>query len=134
GLAVNIQPMLVLLNNGQPVARLAGGLRGGLRPWRRHGPKAGPMFRPATMRMWRDKREPAEATLSRLEHKSQAIGLLVRSGGDFDSWDLEIRQGIFGGVRMLLAVEEHAPGKQLLRFKLSQTYSKLALAFSAVFA
>src|SRR6266571_3747681 len=132
--AFKVRTMLVFLNIVQPLARLDGRLRGGLRPWRRHGPKARPRFRPETIKMWRDKREPAEATLSRLEHKSQAMGLLVRSGGDFDSWDLEIRQGILGGVRMLLAVEEHAPGKQLLRFKLSQTYSRLALALCVVFA
>ena len=132
--AFKVKTMLVFLNIVQPLARLDGRLRGGLRPWRRHGPKVRPRFRPVTMKMWRDKREPAEATLNRLEHKSQAMGLLVRSGGDFDSWDLEIRQGILGGVRMLLAVEEHAPGKQLLRFRLSQTYSRLALALCVVFA
>ncbi len=132
--AFKVKTMLAFLNIVQPLARLDGRLRGGLRPWRRHGPRARPRFRPATMKMWRDKREPAEATLNRLEHKSRAMGLLVRSGGEFDSWDLEIRQGILGGVRMLLAVEEHAPGKQLLRFKLSQTYSRLALALCVVFA
>ncbi len=35
---------------------------------------------------------------------------------------------------MLLAVEEHAPGKQLLRFRLSQTHSRLAIALASVFA
>ena len=61
------------------------------------------------------------------------MGMIVRAGDNFENWDLEIRKGLFGGARLLLAIEEHALGKQLLRFRLSQTYSRLALAISAVF-
>jgi hypothetical protein len=37
-------------------------------------------------------------------------------GGDFDRWDLELRGGLFGGARILTAVEEHGHGRQLIRF------------------
>jgi hypothetical protein len=37
-------------------------------------------------------------------------------GGDFDRWDLELRGGLLGGVRILTAVEEHGHGRQLVRF------------------
>src|SRR5439155_4284689 len=39
-----------------------------------------------------------------------------------------------GGSRLLLAVEEHAPGKQLLRFRILPAYGKSAAILSAVFA
>ncbi len=128
-----MRTMLLFLNVLQPLARLDGRLKGGLTPWRRHGPKARLTLRPVMMSMWRDKREPAETTLRGLEKKAQAMGLLVRAGGDYDDWDLEIRKGLFGGARLLLAVEEHAPGKQLLRFRLSQTYSRFATVLSLIF-
>jgi len=128
-----IRTKLLFLNVLEPLARLDGRLRGGLTPWRRHGPSTRRKLRPLTTMMWRDKREPAETTLHGLEKKAQATGLLVRAGGDYDDWDLEIRKGLFGGARLLLAVEEHAPGKQLLRFRLSQTYSRFATVLSLVF-
>ena len=128
-----MRTMLLFLNVLQPLARLDGRLRGGLTPWRRHGPSTRLRLGPLTTMMWRDKREPAETTLYGLEKKAQAMGLLVRAGGDYDDWDLEIRKGLFGGARLLMAVEEHAPGKQLLRFRLSQTYSRFATVLSLIF-
>lgn len=91
------------------------------------------MVRPVTMTMWRDKREAPEMTLNQIQARIQATGGLVRTGGNFDSWDLEVWGGLFGGSRLRFAVEEHAPGKQLLRFKVSPAYSRLALALTLVF-
>jgi hypothetical protein len=42
---------------------------------------------------------------------------VVFHGGDFDTWDLELRGGLFGGVRIQLVVEEHGGGKQFLKFR-----------------
>jgi len=86
------------------------------------------------MSLWRDKREPPETTLRKLQDEAQEAGVLVRAGNDFDSWDLEIRTGLFGGGRLLLAVEEHAPGKQLLRFRISPTYSSPGVMLSSILA
>jgi hypothetical protein len=43
--------------------------------------------------------------------------MVVLRGGDFDRWDLELRGGLLGCVRILMAVEEHGGGKQLVRFR-----------------
>jgi hypothetical protein len=48
---------------------------------------------------------------------------VVRRGGAFDRWDLEVRGGALGTVRALLAVEEHGAGRQLLR---ARTWPRLA--------
>jgi hypothetical protein len=45
-------------------------------------------------------------------------GAVVRAGGDFDRWDLEVRLGSLGASRILLAPEEHGGGRQLLRFRI----------------
>jgi len=42
---------------------------------------------------------------------------VVSRGGGFDRWDLQIRSGLFGEVRLLMAIEEHGEGKQLIRFR-----------------
>ncbi len=34
-------------------------------------------------------------------------------GGDYNRWDLEVREGIFAAACTLIAIEEHAAGKQL---------------------
>jgi hypothetical protein len=44
-------------------------------------------------------------------------GIAVHRGGDYDRWDLEVRRGMLGAVRLLMANEEYPAGKQLLRFR-----------------
>ena len=117
----------------QPLARLTGRLRSGLTPWRRRGPKTRPRFRPLRMTYWRDQREPPEDTLRQVYHDLLAEGAIARAGGEFDSWDLEVRGGPLGRSRLLLAAEEHAPGKQLLRFRIIPRVSVAAVGLVAVF-
>jgi hypothetical protein len=47
------------------------------------------------------------------------MGAVVRAGGDFDRWDLEVRLGALGASRLLMTTEEHGAGRQLLRFRVS---------------
>src|SRR2546425_6511681 len=131
---VGLRLVVLFLHLMQPMARLTGRMRGGLTPWRRRGPKTRPRFRRTHMTYWRDEREPPEETLRKLQAQLLDTGAIVRTGGDFDSWDLEVRGGALGGSRLLLAVEEHAPGKQLLRFRIGPRYAKSAVVLSAVFA
>ena len=42
---------------------------------------------------------------------------VVKKGGDFDRWDLEIRGGLLGCVRAVAMIEEHGAGKQLFRLR-----------------
>ena len=118
----------------QPLARLEGRLMGGLTPWRRRGTKTRAQFRASTLTMWRDERESLEITLDNLQRKLRDANAVVRAGGDYDRWDLEVRGGLFGGGRLLAAVEEHAPGKQFLHFRITPKYYAFTLLLSAVSA
>ncbi len=86
------------------------------------------------MTYWRDDREAPEETLRKLQAGLVDAGAIARAGGEFDPWDLEVRGGPLGGSRLLLAVEEHAPGKQLLRFRIFPVYERSAFGLGAMFA
>jgi len=131
---IGLRIVVLLLHLMQPLARLTGRIRGGLTPWRRRGPKTRPRFRRLHMTYWRDEREAPEETLRKLQTQLVHAGAIARAGGEFDSWDLEVRGGALGRSRLLLAVEEHAPGKQLLRFRIFPVYERSAVILSAVFA
>ncbi len=118
----------------QPLARLSGRLSSGLTPWRRRGIRTKYTFPPFTMTLWRDRWEAPEATMRGLYEGLREAGASVRVGGDYDSWDLEVRGGLFGRTRLLLATEEHAPGKQFLRYRITANYSRIALVSIIVFA
>ena len=130
---IGLRFVVLFLHLMQPMARLSGRMRSGLTPWRRRGPKTRPRFRRVQMTYWRDQREAPEETLTKLQAQLLDSGAIVRPGGEFDPWDLEVRGGALGGSRLLLAVEEHAPGKQLLRFRIRPTYAKSAAALGAGF-
>jgi GT2 family glycosyltransferase len=102
----------------QPVARLAGRLRRGLSPWRRRLRPGAAWPRPRTVEVWSENWQAPQARLQRLQDALAARGGLVRSGGPFDRWDLELRAGPLGGVKIRTAVEEHGSGRQLLRAKI----------------
>ena len=134
GRAVAFRMVVLLLHVCQPMARLVGRMRGGLTPWRRRGPKTRRQFWPMRMIYWREEREAPEDTLRALLKDLQAAGATARAGGEFDSWDLQVRGGPFGRSRLLLAVEDHAPRKQLLRFRISPKVSWSAIGLFAAFA
>ena len=67
-----------------------------------------------------------------LESVLRADGQLVARGGEFDCWDLEVRDGVLGSVRALMAVEDHGGGAQLVRFRLWPRLSRVALAMLAM--
>jgi len=130
---IGLRFVVLFLHLMQPMARLSRRMRSGLTPWRRRGPKTRPRFRRVQMTYWRDQREAPEETLTKLQAQLLDSGAIVRPGGEFDPWDLEVRGGALGGSRLLLAVEEHAPGKQLLRFRIRPVYAKSAAALGAGF-
>src|SRR5437867_2424579 len=131
---LGLRVVVLVLDLLQPMARLRGRIRGGLTPWRRRGPPARRRYRRLEVTYWRDKREAPEETLRKLQAELSHAGAIARAGGEFDSWDLELSGGPLGRSRLLLAVEEHAPGKQFLRFRVSPKYSKSAVVLSAAFA
>jgi GT2 family glycosyltransferase len=99
----------------QPLARLWGRLRRGLTPWRQRGVPGFALPRPRAIAIWSERwQDPSERVRS-VETALRADGAIWRRGGDYDRWDLEVRRGMLGAARMLMAVEEHGAGKQLVR-------------------
>ena len=56
-----------------------------------------------------------------------------RRGGDYDTWDLEVRGGMLGVVRAHMTVEEHGQGRQCLRFRARPRWSLMALLLTMLF-
>jgi len=101
----------------QPVARLRGRLTEGLTPWRRRGtPRPAPLW-PVTGAVWSERWEEQDQRLRGMEEGLRADGACVLRGGRHARWDLEVRSGFFGAARLLMGVEEHAGGKQLIRLR-----------------
>ncbi|HMB89840.1 MAG TPA: glycosyltransferase [Rhodothermales bacterium] len=128
--------LIAFLHLMQPLARLIGRLRLGLTPWRQLG--TSPFFFPGPhrARLWSENWQAPEAWLTSLELTLYAKRTILRTGNEFDRWDLEVRGGLFGATRLLMATEEHGAGKQLLRFhtwpRLAPLTQVIALSFGAL--
>jgi GT2 family glycosyltransferase len=101
----------------QPLARLTGRLAHGLTPWRRCLVQARARPWPRTVAVWSERWRAPTDRLQCLAGVLRKESAVVRDGGDFDAWDLEVWGGTFGAVRVLMAVEEHGAGRQLARFR-----------------
>ncbi|MBS1886493.1 MAG: glycosyltransferase [Actinobacteria bacterium] len=110
--------LTALLFLAQPVARLAGRLRKGLSPWRRRLRPGAAWPRPRTVAVWNESWTEPRRRLQALQDALAENGGLVRSGGPYDRWDLELRSGPLAGARIRTAVEEHGHGRQLLRARI----------------
>jgi GT2 family glycosyltransferase len=118
----------------QPVARLIGRLKHGLTPWRRRA-RAGTAPATALQRtIWSETWHAPEQWLETLEAAVRERGAPVRRGSDFDDWDLEVRGGLVGSVRLTMAVEEHGAGRQLVRLATRRRVAPLTVATVAVLA
>jgi hypothetical protein len=65
--------------------------------------------------------------LQRVEALLGMDGRLVARGGDYDGWDLEVRAGGLSAVRVLLTIEEHGQGRQMVRFRARPSYRPAVL-------
>jgi hypothetical protein len=101
----------------QPLARLEGRIVHGLTPWRRRGPRAFGLPVRRRYAFWSERWQGTENRVRALADALRAEGSVVRSGGDWDSWDLQLRGGLLGGARLRVAIEEHGSGHQLLRVR-----------------
>lgn len=118
GRELELRLLTAALHLFQPLARLGGRLRFGLTPWRRRCPAvfAFPLAG-LTEAVWSEEWRPPEAWLGEVENRLREAGAAVLRGGGFDRWDLEVRAGLFGRARLLMAIEEHGAGKQQVRFR-----------------
>jgi uncharacterized MnhB-related membrane protein len=110
----------------QPLARLVGRIGYGLAPWRRRRPAGLALPRRRELAIWLEDWRPPEDRVADLDAALRRTGLAVRSGGEFDQWDAEVRGGMFGAVRVLVAVEDHGAGTQYVRFRITPRYSRAA--------
>ena len=101
----------------QPLPRLRGRIQEGLTPWRRRCPRRpGPLW-PVTVAVWSEHWREQDQRLRTIETDLRADGVCVVRGERDARWDLEVRGGSFGAARLLMGVEEHAGGKQLIRVR-----------------
>ena len=113
-----LRALTALLHLVQPLARLRGRLRHGLTPWRARGLARWAAPRPRAFAVWTGRWRAGEARLGGIERALREAGALVRRGGDFDRWDLELRGGLLGSARVLMGVEDHGQGRQMVRARL----------------
>jgi GT2 family glycosyltransferase len=110
--------LTVLLHVLQPLARLVGRVSCGLTPWRRRGAHGLLVPRPRTISLWSEQWHEPNARLHVVQEALEADGATVTCGGNYDRWDLEVKGGLLGSVRVRTATEEHGAGRQLTRFAL----------------
>ncbi|HTL54723.1 MAG TPA: glycosyltransferase [Candidatus Limnocylindrales bacterium] len=101
-----------------PIARLLGRMRHGLTLWRSRLPSGFSVPRLRTVAIWSECWQAPENQLSKLKVVLREVGALAQDGGQYDRWDIEIKGGLAGGVRLLMVVEEHGCGKQMFRFRI----------------
>jgi hypothetical protein len=67
--------------------------------------------------VWCEKWAAREDRLTSIESLLQKSGADVARGCDFDDWDLMVKGGPFGSVRVRTMTEEHGAGKQMFRLR-----------------
>jgi O-antigen biosynthesis protein len=114
--SLRMRLLVAFLHVMQPIARLAGRLNNGLTPWRLRGVTgtASPLScsREAWCRHWK---EPA-ARLAELEASLKRGGAVVLRGHEFARWDLELRGGLFGCVRLKQFTADLAHSAQYVQY------------------
>jgi O-antigen biosynthesis protein len=123
--------LTALLHLIQPAARLTGRVSNGLAPWRRNR-GAGLALPVRRLRsLWHDEwRHPQERVRVIEDGIKRAGGRVVR-GGPYDRWDLELLGGVAGTARMLIVVEEHGRGRQLVRCRVWPRTTRIATLVAA---
>jgi len=112
---LRLRALLSMLHLLQPLARLWSRLAYSLtaRKIRRFPTLSFPW--PRMFQFWSEEWVDATELLLSLESVLRSSGAVVRRGGDYDSWDLEIRGGLFGGVRVRTVSENYGPRKHIVR-------------------
>jgi len=112
-----------LLHLMQPLTRLWSRLVYSLTTWRiRRFPTLSFPW-PRMFQLWSERWLDSTEVLLSLESVLRSGGAVVRRGGDYDSWDLEIRGGLFGGLRVYMVSENYGRGKHMLRLRCRPWFS-----------
>ncbi len=123
------------LHSLQPLARLIGRFRHGLTPWRMRNGLTRKMFRISNskLKIWSEHWRSNSDWLRKVQQRMHDDGIRVWPGGEFDSWDLEVRTGLLGSARLLMASEEHGGEKLLLRFSVKPVFSRWGQMLTGIF-
>jgi O-antigen biosynthesis protein len=107
--------LTALLHFLQPLSRLAGRLENGLTFWRKRGTAAFVFPRRTSAALWTKDWMAPEERVGRIEKALRAERSVVVCGDEFARWDLEVRGGMFGATRLLMAIEDQGGGAQYVR-------------------
>jgi hypothetical protein len=118
----------------QPAARLWGRVKHGLTPWRRRARRQPKTEAPLTTTIWSEIWRAPHDWLTDVQAELTNAGAIASAGGDFDEWDLRVRGGLLAGAKLVMAVEDHAGGKQNIRFRRSFSASRLLSLLAVVAA
>ncbi len=116
--------MIAVLHYLQPLTRLRGRIAEDLRPLYFRKSKV-VLAGFGTRSFWQEKWRTNESRLEAIEKLVQRLGISAVRGGDFDAWDLELCGGRAGRARIIMAVEEHGSGRQLVRYRVEPRFSPL---------
>ena len=111
----------------QPLARLLGRLKHDLTPWRNYGKGnyAIPLIQKTNV--WCNDWISPDDRLEVLEAELKKENVCVERGDIYASWDLRIKGGSLGSIVIAMAAEDHAEGKQFLRFRFTPRLSLTAI-------
>jgi hypothetical protein len=132
--SLKLRTLTAVLHLLYSVARFWGRLRYGLAPWRRHGGPGISLRRRGRLSIWTEHWKAAEDRLRELELAVREARAPVVRGGPYDRWDLHARGGMLGAVRILVAIEEHGAGRQLVRVRFWPRYSVGAIVLTILLA
>lgn len=131
-----LRGLTAMMHLAQPLARLIGRLRFGLSLWRkRTGETAGPgLAKYSGTTVWSETWHSAGDWLGLLCTRLVAEKVPFKKGGDYESWDLQVNGGLLGGARLVMAIEEHGAGRQMLKFSVRRLFPLAASLLLALFA
>jgi GT2 family glycosyltransferase/membrane protein implicated in regulation of membrane protease activity len=121
---IGLRALTIGLHLLQPAARLRGRLRHGLTPWRLRTQRRFIAPNPQTVFLWSESWANPSERLERLEFVLSRMRAVVLRGGPFDNFDLLVKGGASGRVRIHTCTEEHGAGNQLIRVRLLPTLSR----------
>lgn len=110
--------LTAMLHLVQPLARLVGRLKHGLTPWRSRGAIEYNVPLPRKLVAWSKHWIAQDQRLRTLFEALRLKGSVVLPGGVYDRWDLEVRGGILGRMRLLMACEDGQYGSQIVRISI----------------
>ena len=111
----------------QPLARLSGRFKNHLTPWRNYGKGNYAIPISQKINVWCNNWIAPEDRLLDIETKLKSESVCVERGNIFSRWDLLVKGGALGSIKVFMAAEDHNEGRQFLRFRFIPRLSLTAI-------